>query len=533
MINPPNQRRPSNGASEIKLSSSRRSSDRSSAQGTHRSPVTRASYIREAPGRFTEQLAKEQLASRDALLKVHPPRHPDPQSTWLDHTYYQDAVRGFHKYSPDQWQGTVHLRMTPFIYFPWMVLNVYIFVLTFWVELVQPSLKPCFEMPIDAHVVMGGALSFLIVFRTQASFDRWWEARCAWQDAVTSCRALVVTTGASLCGDAAQERFSMQVVAFAVSFKAYLRGTAVSPDEVGFRMSWEHVMLLNKSSCPPLVAIRELAATVRLNLPTDSTGLGTSIYDEAVEQMRVLMSAVGVCERIKQTPMTFCYIATLRSFLVLWLATLPSSLIGEYGWVAVPALSVIGFLFLTVEQMAIEIEQPFGNDANDLPLESYILDVERVLLELLPSKPSTRPPPDREVAPARPLPPPTQHDGSRSAKVSSHQKGQRQQLPQALEQAPPVDLPIAVGSPVTYGVDSSDEGGENVAIMHARHGACSWSGVTTSLASSSSEIAGLDGFQGRYRALLDGSENAPSNTLLPPVYQQKYKKKQSEDEFQA
>ena len=69
--------------------------------------------------------------------------------------------------------------------------------------------------------------------------------------------------------------------------------------------------------------------------------------------------------------------------------------------------------------------------------------------------------------------------------------------------------------------------------MHARHGACSWSGVTTSLASSSSEIAGLDGFQGRYRALLDGSENAPSNTLLPPVYQQKYKKKHSEDEFQA
>jgi len=191
---------------------------------------------------------------------------------------------------------------------------------------------------------------------------------------------------------------------------------------------------------------------------------------------------------------------------------------------------VIGFLFLTVEQMAIEIEQPFGNDANDLPLESYILDVERVLLELLPSKPSIRTAPDREVAPARPLPPSTQHDGSRSAKVPSHQKGQRQQLPQALEQAPPVDLPVAVGSPVTYGVDSSDEGGENVSMMHARP-ACSSSGVTTSLASS--ENTGLDGFQGRYRALLDGSENAPSNTLLPPVYQQKYKKKHSDDDFQA
>ena len=79
--------------------------------------------------------------------------------------------------------------------------------------------------------------------------------------------------------------------------------------------------------------------------------------------------------------MTFGYVAVLRSFLVLWLCTMPVALIGEYGWLSVPIIGVIAFLFLNVEQMAIEIEQPFGDDPNDLPQEEYIMQLETVLLE--------------------------------------------------------------------------------------------------------------------------------------------------------
>jgi hypothetical protein len=35
---------------------------------------------------------------------------------------------------------------------------------------------------------------------------------------------------------------------------------------------------------------------------------------------------------------------------------------------------------------AIEIEQPFGDDANDLPIEDYIANLESVLLEMLPGR---------------------------------------------------------------------------------------------------------------------------------------------------
>ena len=95
--------------------------------------------------------------------------------------------------------------------------------------------------------------------------------------------------------------------------------------------------------------------------------------------------AFGTMRLIKTTPMTKGYVTTLRTFLVLWLATLPMAVIGKFGWLATPVIAFIAFLFLNVEKMAVEIEQPFGDDPNDLPQEKYLMDLEEVLLEFLPS----------------------------------------------------------------------------------------------------------------------------------------------------
>ena len=96
-------------------------------------------------------------------------------------------------------------------------------------------------------------------------------------------------------------------------------------------------------------------------------------------------------ERIKTTPMTYGYVATLRFFLILWLVTLPIALIGSYHWVAPPILAFIAYLFFNIEQMAIEIEQPFGDDANALPIEEYIIDLEKVALATLVAIPRSYP----------------------------------------------------------------------------------------------------------------------------------------------
>ena len=121
---------------------------------------------------------------------------------------------------------------------------------------------------------------------------------------------------------------------------------------------------------PPNAVVARLATTVRAGLRRDDELLLLSAsYLFFSEELRSLTAAATACERIKSSPMPLGYVAALRFFLVLWCMTLPLTMIGSYGWLATPAVAAVSFLFLNLEQVAIEIEQPFGHDANDLPLE--------------------------------------------------------------------------------------------------------------------------------------------------------------------
>jgi predicted membrane chloride channel (bestrophin family) len=213
--------------------------------------------------------------------------------------------------------------------------------------------------------------------------NRWSDARGAWQTIFNCISSLAAQTAPLLKDDVSTELFLMQLMAFVMQLKAFLRDVKVEREECGPRMDWQYMRVLNASACPPMQALKQLALTSREHTPEDSK-LSAAIFDEVSEQIRVINHAMGTCRLIKTTPMTKGYVTTLRSFLILWLATLPLAIIGKFNWLATPVLAFISFLFLNVEKMAVEIEQPFGDDANDLPQEQYIMELEQVLLEMLP-----------------------------------------------------------------------------------------------------------------------------------------------------
>jgi putative membrane protein len=64
----------------------------------------------------------------------------------------------------------------------------------------------------------------------------------------------------------------------------------------------------------------------------------------------------------------------IKHLLFLYLLTLPLALIPYMGWLAIPASIVIAFGLLGIEEAGLEIEDPFGTDPNDLPVD-YICDV--------------------------------------------------------------------------------------------------------------------------------------------------------------
>jgi putative membrane protein len=100
------------------------------------------------------------------------------------------------------------------------------------------------------------------------------------------------------------------------------------------------------------------------------------------QNVQLLIDYLGACERIYKTPLPFVYVVHLRRALVLYCFTLPFALVDPYGWWAIPATLLVAYTFFGIEEIGVEIENPFGLDANDLPLERFCETIERDLLEL-------------------------------------------------------------------------------------------------------------------------------------------------------
>lgn len=198
-------------------------------------------------------------------------------------------------------------------------------------------------------------------------------------------------------------------IAFAVALKYHLRGEELSlampsqshvgpaprpgvlpgssAEDANAHIGEGPLRLLNEqdrltlacSKSAPLYALARLRQTVRQCTAGSGEAVGINLY-RVHEQM---VSALTGCERILRTPCPPGYVGMLRAVMMMWLCFLPFTLIEAMGFFMVPICSITTFVVLKLEQLAVEIENPFGLDFNDLPLEAFCLTVEADALRLL------------------------------------------------------------------------------------------------------------------------------------------------------
>lgn len=239
------------------------------------------------------------------------------------------------------------------------------------------------------HTLVGLALGLLMVFRTNSSYDRYWEGRRQWGSIINESRNLARSAKAYLAGDPA---LVQTVVRWAVTFPYatmnHLRGNPglgasaahLPADEAEAASAAQHV--------PLAVAVRisrVLAQARDRGLISDYV---MGMLDQNVQQF---IDYVGGCERIVKTPLPFVYVVHLRRALILYCFTLPFALVEPFGWWSVLVTLFVSYTFFGIEEIGVEIENPFGNDSNDLPLEQFCATVEANLLALL-DDPAPTPP---------------------------------------------------------------------------------------------------------------------------------------------
>ena len=239
-----------------------------------------------------------------------------------------------------------------------------------------------FESTDKVHALIGTPLSLLLVFRTNASYDRFWEARKLWGAIVNESRNLARSASALLAADAALVGHIVRLgIAFPYACMSTLRGKhGIGPvaDEL---VAGEADALVAAQHTPLAIAV----AVSRHVADGQRRGLITDVQQAIIEQnVQSLIDSIGACERIKRTPLPFAYVVHLRRALAIYCGTLPMALVHYFGWVTVPVTCLVAYILLGIEEIGVEIEEPFGTDDNDLPLDRFCSTIEQNLRALLP-----------------------------------------------------------------------------------------------------------------------------------------------------
>jgi putative membrane protein len=94
-------------------------------------------------------------------------------------------------------------------------------------------------------------------------------------------------------------------------------------------------------------------------------------------------------ERVESTPLPVAYTIAIGQITWLYVVLLPFQLYGALGWITIPATVAAAYIILGILFIGREVENPFGNDPNDLPLESFCAQV-AAELDVLASRPKPR-----------------------------------------------------------------------------------------------------------------------------------------------
>lgn len=98
-----------------------------------------------------------------------------------------------------------------------------------------------------------------------------------------------------------------------------------------------------------------------------------------VNAMAAVTDTIATANRVLATPLPLGYATLISQIVVLYVFLLPFQLFKDFGWNTIPATMAAAYIILCLEAMGTELENPFGNNVNDLPLHNFCDEIRRDL----------------------------------------------------------------------------------------------------------------------------------------------------------
>lgn len=231
------------------------------------------------------------------------------------------------------------------------------------------------------HSILGFAISMLLVFRTNTAYDRWWEGRKLWGQLVNTSRNLALKIAVHVPMNDANSRslFARSIALFAHELRLHLQleKTRLALDG----RPHPEIPDFDRSKHVPAQVVGVMQQRL-LSLHRSGTLSGEQLI-VLDRELRQFMEICGACERIKNTPIPYSYSTFIKKFVVIYVLTLPLGFAFTLGYIAIPVTMFIFYVMASLELIAEEIEDPFGKDANDLPMERLATQIKGNVEEIL------------------------------------------------------------------------------------------------------------------------------------------------------
>ena len=228
-------------------------------------------------------------------------------------------------------------------------------------------------------------LGLLLVFRTNSAYDRFWEGRKAWGTITASIRSLGHFIWVAIAEPEPQDREDKAsalrlLVAFAIAIKLQLRQQPIN-SELEVLITQEQFLKLKAVKSTSL----QLAVWVGDYLQQQYNRKLVSVNQLTAMNGLVndVLGSLTTCERILSTPIPLAYAIYLKRLLLIYCISLPFQVVNTLHWWTSPIVVILSFVLLGVEEIGTEIENPFGEDANDLPLEEICTNISQDIEDLI------------------------------------------------------------------------------------------------------------------------------------------------------
>ncbi len=260
---------------------------------------------------------------------------------------------------------------------------LYVFLTAITVNYITHHFETHFpEMPLTIPAFIGTAISILLSFKLNQSYDRWWEARKIWGSIVNDSRSLIIQLQ-TLPFEIKKEiidRIAFRQIAWAYVFGDALRGLQTLPTQQHL-LSQKDINELQKQSNKAL-AIVQLNAYEIATLKSEGK-IDSIAHVQIDNTLTRLVDSMGRAERIKSTVFPVTYRLFLHFMIYVFIVCLSISLTDIDAIFEIPLLMVIAATFFLLEKSATYMQDPFSNRPSDTAVTAIARTIEINIRELI------------------------------------------------------------------------------------------------------------------------------------------------------